>query len=938
MHFSFNSVAINFAVALFAAANIATALFDDEAFVIDWHHAALGLIPGPENIVISPGFITSFSSAGVLAGIDALTGAVRWRHHVVDATSPEHAVLKSLDDSTVLLAGASANDKQITHLSAWLDRSGYSAWDAFLGIGAPVDVAVRATSDVLVLGSKGMVSQVRGRTGAVNLEIQLPEGSFPVAICVIPDTYNGPETIAALARVQGKGFGYYIVSADEPLSEFFVLDQNPAVIGVLKVTGSEHIIYWTLPGEPGTIKLAVLSTEPSTILEILVNQPYSSVSLASTAADEIVATFTSMQASSWAEVYKLSDGGITFVSKTEAKSTSSVFVPAQNKLFEIAPWLVSVYSVSSDGLILPLSQPAAISLSSEVSFAKCSTAGCLAVLVNGEIAYVTSPTVSGHGHVAWSRDESMSDVVTALFVDLEVEGESSSIDNILFEEHSTPLQAYIHRVKRHWQALGNIPAHIKALVKRLRSGEYTAQPIDPKSSVGDTFGFRKFVVVVTSNGGLRALDTIYGGATVWKLDGVITGEPIVGAVHGSGKGEIIVIGAFGKAVTVDAVAGKVTSEMTVSALSLGDKIQSLVSFTDGDDAVLGVWTAHGALHFLGETTPSKDVYFTKESGNSVKGYIYHEGALLETWIFTPPEEYTISATATRHPEDQTVSIGLVLGDRSVLYKYLNPNVMAIAAIDSKASSAAVFLIDSVSGRILYSSVHTGEGIDTAAGIKMVVGEHWVVYSYWSESVARGEKIVVLDLFESDIRNERWSSGAKNFSSFTDTPVPYVQGQAFLLPSHVQTLAVTRSRFGITSRDVIAGMSSSQIITLPKRVLDARRPVNREPSNVEKEEGLMKYEAAVGDDRRIVISHAYEVHGTKKIITTPATLESTVLVFSYGLDLFFTRLTPSQPFDMLAKSFNKSQLLMTISGLLIAVRVVGPMVRSKQVNMRWGAKR
>lgn len=73
---------------------------------------------------------------------------------------------------------------------------------------------------------------------------------------------------------------------------------------------------------------------------------------------------------------------------------------------------------------------------------------------------------------------------------------------------------------------------------------------------------------------------------------------------------------------------------------------------------------------------------------------------------------------------------------------------------------------------------------------------------------------------------------------------------------------------------------------------------------------------------------------RKIITSPALLESTSLVFAYGLDLFFTRVAPSNTFDVLSESFNKVQLVVTIAGLAFAIVVVRPIVARKRLRERW----
>jgi hypothetical protein len=56
------------------------------------------------------------------------------------------------------------------------------------------------------------------------------------------------------------------------------------------------------------------------------------------------------------------------------------------------------------------------------------------------------------------------------------------------------------------------------------------------------------------------------------------------------------------------------------------------------------------------------------------------------------------------------------------------------------------------------------------------------------------------------------------------------------------------------------------------------------------------------NRRLTRSHLAACYGQvsnlRAITTTHAALESTSLVFAYGLDLFYTRVTPSQTFDLL----------------------------------------
>lgn len=83
-----------------------------------------------------------------------------------------------------------------------------------------------------------------------------------------------------------------------------------------------------------------------------------------------------------------------------------------------------------------------------------------------------------------------------------------------------------------------------------------------------------------------------------------------------------------------------------------------------------------------------------------------------------------------------------------------------------------------------------------------------------------------------------------------------------------------------------------------------------------------------------MAHSIQVAQTRNIITSPALLESTSLVFAYGLDVFLTRVAPSSTFDILNKNFNKAQLVLTISGLAVGIFIAKPMVRRKRLRERW----
>lgn len=144
--------------------------------------------------------------------------------------------------------------------------------------------------------------------------------------------------------------------------------------------------------------------------------------------------------------------------------------------------------------------------------------------------------------------------------------------------------------------------------------------------------------------------------------------------------------------------------------------------------------------------------------------------------------------------------------------------------------------------------------------------------------------------------------------------------------------------GITKKNLVTkyvslvGLPTHQIMAVNKRLFDPRRP--REKSSKEDQEEMLFPYGPIPDDKRLFLTYYQDVAGIKSIISSPSLLESTALVFAYGLDTFFTRSSPSRQFDVLSEDFSKVQLLLTMAGLVAGIWITGPMVRRKRVNALW----
>ncbi|KAK4977329.1 hypothetical protein LTR28_007446 [Elasticomyces elasticus] len=335
------------------------------------------------------------------------------------------------------------------------------------------------------------------------------------------------------------------------------------------------------------------------------------------------------------------------------------------------------------------------------------------------------------------------------------------------------------------------------------------------------------------------------------------------------------------------------------------------------------------------------VYYTLETGELCGKLDQKDAPLQELWRFSPSKGETIVNVTSRPPTDPVASIGKVLGDRRVLYKYLNPNIVLVTTISTAAHTATVYLLDGISGTILFSNSHAG--IDTSHPIPSTLSENWFAYSYAidtaSSSASKGHQLVVGELYESPFPNERDSPldprPRANHSTLHSTPSPHVISQTYNIPEAISHLAVTQTRQGITSRHLLAVLpASNSLIEIPRSAIDPRQPVGRDPTSAELAEGLERYNPVLDFDPRWTLNHRREAVGIRAVRTTAATLESASLVFAHGLDVFGTRVSPSAGFDVLGADFSKVQMLGTVLALAVGTVVVAPLVASKQINAVW----
>jgi len=171
------------------------------------------------------------------------------------------------------------------------------------------------------------------------------------------------------------------------------------------------------------------------------------------------------------------------------------------------------------------------------------------------------------------------------------------------------------------------------------------------------------------------------------------------------------------------------------------------------------------------------------------------------------------------------------------------------------------------------------------------------------------------------------------STFAQTNIKSVS-KTFISTQEIKSLAFTTSKYGVTAKELVYINGLNQVGSIPRRLLDPRRPMGK-PTSAEKEEMLIPYDPLLPHDPKRIVSHKYPVAGVTSMTSSPALVESTSLLLAYGLDMFLTRgLNPSGTFDILTDGFNKEQLLITLAVLTIGIVVAKPAVQSKGLRARW----
>uniref|UniRef100_A0A2K5MWG0 ER membrane protein complex subunit 1 n=1 Tax=Cercocebus atys TaxID=9531 RepID=A0A2K5MWG0_CERAT len=553
--------------------------------------------------------------------------------------------------------------------------------------------------------------------------------------------------------------------------------------------------------------------------------------------------------------------------------------------------------------------------------------------------------------VLWSREESLAEVVCLEMVDLPLTGAQAELEGEFGKKADGLLGMFLKRLSSQLILLQAWTSHLwKMFYDARKPRSQIKNEINIDTLARDEFNLQKMMVMVTASGKFFGFSFYSSGTILWKqyLPNVKPDSSFKLMVQRttahfphppqctllvkdkeSGMSSLYVFNPiFGK---WSQVAPPVLKRPILQSLLLPVMDQDyakVLLLIDDEYKVTAFPATRNVLRQLHELAPSIFFYLVDAEQGQLCGYRLRKDLTTElSWELTiPPEVQRIVKVKGKRSSEHVHSQGRVMGDRSVLYKSLNPNLLAVVTESTdthhERTFIGIFLIDGVTGRIIHSSVQK----KAKGPVHIVHSENWVVYQYWNTKARRNE-FTVLELYEG---TEQYNATA--FSSLDRPQLPQVLQQSYIFPSSISAMEATITERGITSRHLLIGLPSGAILSLPKALLDPRRP--EIPTEQSREENLIPYSPDVQIHAERFINYNQTVSRMRGIYTAPSGLESTCLVVAYGLDIYQTRVYPSKQFDVLKDDYDYVLISSVLFGLVFATMITKRLAQVKLLNRAW----
>uniref|UniRef100_A0A7N6AL48 ER membrane protein complex subunit 1 n=1 Tax=Anabas testudineus TaxID=64144 RepID=A0A7N6AL48_ANATE len=533
------------------------------------------------------------------------------------------------------------------------------------------------------------------------------------------------------------------------------------------------------------------------------------------------------------------------------------------------------------------------------------------------------------GRVMWTREEALSDVVTVEMVDLPLTGTQAELEGEFGKKADGLMSMVLKRLSSQLILLQAWISHLwKLFYDARKPRSQVKNDVTIENLSRDEFNLQKMMVMVTASGKLFGIDSKTGNI-LWKhyLDNIPSNAAFKLMVQrttahfphppqctllikdkDTGLATLHVFNPiFGKKshVTPPALSQPILQSLMLPLMD--QDYAKVLLLVDDQYKVSAFPSTKNVLQQLQEMATSIYFYLVDSSQGRLCGYRLRTDLSTELmWeVVIPTEVQRIVSVKGKRPNEHVHSQGRVMGDRSVLYKYLNPNLLAVVTestdLHQERSFIGILLIDGVTGRIIHEAVQR----KAKGPVHVVHSENWVVYEYWSTKSRRNE-FSVIELYEG---MELYNSTV--FSSLDRPHAPQVLQQSYIFPSSISTMEATLTEKGITSRHLLIGLPSGGILSLPKMFLDPRRP-------------------EISDFYVLKHSTDFSLFCLCVCFFFPVCL----FVVAYGLDIYQTHVYPSKQFDVLKDDYDYMLISSVLFALFFATMISKRLAEVKLLNRAW----
>ena len=515
---------------------------------------------------------------------------------------------------------------------------------------------------------------------------------------------------------------------------------------------------------------------------------------------------------------------------------------------------------------------------------------------------------------SWTQEEGLASITNSLFLDRSMQ---NPIDEKEEDDDEESLITLSTRLSLQFES---IKSFISDFSHSYFLDLFTSSSSESRYDRDYHFGFAKVAVLLSKNTGrLFGLDTLKKDkkTILWSLllnpnaidhklvhGGVSSNSGIDGGSSMVGSNELLILSSLKnnqmEYKCVDGIHGRVYSSGTLSGSLTNSQIIPVRALTHGHGGckqIAILLNNDGSTDIIPKTDHTIKVVkdAMESSRNGFYGHTINDDLIQSYKLsFKDTNLHADVLGKTMFKGEQILNVvypqrgevvsspATILGDDSLLLKYLNPHLVVIVtyreetppnsfesaflkagsnhgtkkkkplgatkpgetipSVSTSTPNLFINLVDSASSKLLHRVSHSN-----ASGthpIPVTISENWIIYTFFNMETKRTD-VGVMTLHEGMI--DKYGITAFNtqveqeleFSSFSSEK-PIVLNKVYTLgqPKAVTALGVTQTVRGITSKHILFALGSHQILSVDRRWLDPRRP-SGDPKKSEKVEGLQK---------------------------------------------------------------------------------------------------